>query len=107
VEDGEQVYLDRHEAQSLGPRAYEIAACGAFQLCDDKRTELWSVFGDSVATYSDADDLRDQVTYYLKHDRERQEMAQEARARVEGCTFQDRAREIVIPALKTIALHRR
>lgn len=102
VDDGGEVYLERGQAESLGPRAYEIAACGAFQLCDDTRAELGDVFGDSVATYADADDLRVKVEYYLEHDRERQEMAQESRERVRGCTFADRAREIVAPALESI-----
>lgn len=102
AEDVEQ-YLDRGEAESLGPRAYEIAACGAFQLCDDTRAELRDVFGDSVATYADAEDLRDKAAYFLAHDAEREEMAREARERVQGCTFRRRAEEIVMPALETIA----
>lgn len=99
--DAEQ-YLDRGEAESLGPRAYEIAACGAFQLCDDTRAELGDVFGNSVATYSDTDDLMDKAAYYLARDAEREEMARAARERVRGCTFIKRAREIVVPALEEI-----
>ena len=87
---------------SLGPRAYEIAACGAFQLCDDKRVELWDVFDDSVATYSDAGELGEQVEYYLTHEAERQEMAAESMHLVQGCTFENRARAIVIPALEEV-----
>lgn len=98
----EEQYLDHGEAESLGPRAYEIAACGAFQLCDDTRAELADVFGDSVATYSGITDLRDKASYYLQHDRERREMAQAARERVRGCTFVERARNIVVPALEEI-----
>src|SRR4030065_2583401 len=66
---GEELHID--QAYSLGPRAYEIAACGAFQLCDDTRPELQEVFGDSVATYRDGGDLRDKIAYYLSHDDER------------------------------------
>jgi len=106
VDESQEYYLDDGEAESLGPRAFEIAACGAFQLCDDTRAELHDVFGDSVATYADAEDLRDQVIYYLEHDTERQEMARAARERVRGCTFADRARDIVIPALESIAIRR-
>ena len=87
------------DAYSLGPRAYEIAGCGAFQLCDDARPELHKVFGDSVATYHDGPDLRAKVDYYLAHDDERQEMAAEAHRRVEPCSFLHRAREIVMPAI--------
>jgi len=87
------------DAYSLGPRAYEIAGCGAFQLCDDARPELAEVFGDSVATYSDGPDLRAKVDYYLAHDEERQEMAAEAHRRVQPCSFLHRAREILMPAI--------
>jgi spore maturation protein CgeB len=104
-DDGEQ-YLANGDAESLGPRAYEIAACGAFQLCDDTRAELGDVFGDTVATYSDADDLRAQVEYYLANDTERRDMAQAARQRVTGCTFEARAESVLVPALKTIASRR-
>jgi spore maturation protein CgeB len=104
-EEGER-YLERGGAESLGPRAYEIAACGALQLCDDTRAELDDIFGDSVATYADADDLRSKVEYYLEHDLERQEMAREARERVRDCTFEARAESILVPALETIALRR-
>jgi spore maturation protein CgeB len=106
VADDAERYLDRGEAESLGPRAYEIAACGAFQLCDDTRAELGDIFGDSVATYADADDLLDKVRYYLEHDRERHAMAQEARRRVQRCTFEARAESIVVPALEQIATRR-
>ena len=87
-------------AYSLGPRAFEIAACGAFQLCDDTRPELAEVFGDSVATYRDAGDLQDKIVYYLAHDTERQAMAAESLRRVQPCSFLNRAREIVMPALE-------
>ena len=90
------------DAYSLGPRAYEIAACGAFQLCDDTRPELAEVFGDSVATYHDAADLQDKIGYYLAHDAERVEMAAEAHRRVQACSFTRRVQDIVIPALERI-----
>ena len=85
---------------SLGPRAFEISACGAFQLCDDARPELREVFGDTVATYSGADDLQGQIDYYLSHDAERREMAAAALDAVQPCSFVNRAQEIVMPALE-------
>lgn len=89
------------QAYSLGPRAYEISACGAFQLCDDTRPELSEVFGDTIATYANGS-LVDKTEYYLKNDGERLEMAEAARKRVEPCTFENRAREIVIPMMEAI-----
>ena len=87
---------------SLGPRAFEISASGAFQLCDDARPELREVFGDSVATYSDPDDLQGKIDYYLAHEAERCEMAAAALERVQPCSFLNRAREIVVPALEQL-----
>lgn len=100
--DGLELYLESGEAESLGPRAFEIAACGAFQLCDNTRPELQDVFGDSVVTYDDTEDLRDKVKYYLRNDHKRREMAKESHRRVQGCTFEARARDIIIPALEMI-----
>jgi spore maturation protein CgeB len=95
------------EAWSLGPRAFEVAACGGFQLVDEGRGELEEVFGDSVATFraGDAWDLRQKIAYYLEHEAERREVAAEAHRRVwgvtdDGCRFSDRAREIVVPVLE-------
>ena len=98
-DEGEK-HIERNQAYSLGPRAYEIAACGAFQLCDDTRPEIFEVFGDSVATYSGADDLKNKVDYYLTHESERREMAAVSHERVQGCSFVDRAAEVVIPAIE-------
>lgn len=102
--EGPESHINYGGAWSIGPRAYEIAACGAFQLCDDARPELREVFGDSVATYKmdDADDLEDKLDYYLTHDDEREAMAETAYERVQGCRFIDRARNILLPVLETI-----
>lgn len=64
-------------AESLGPRAYEIAACGGFQLCDDSRSELGEIFGDSVPTYryGDSADLERQIRAWLADPVRRSEQA--------------------------------
>jgi len=87
-------------AYSLNPRAFEIAACGAFQLCDDQRPELKEVFGDSVATYSNKADMLDKIRYYLAHAIEREQMAAMAHERVKDCAFVNRAQDILIPAIE-------
>jgi spore maturation protein CgeB len=84
--------------ESIGPRAYEIAACGAFQLAD-ARAELLDLFGPSVPVFDGPADLRDKIVYYLAHDDERVTLAARARARVVGCTFAARAQKILVPAL--------
>lgn len=102
-ESGAPVHIQDGQAWSLGPRAYEIAACGAFQLCDDTRPELKEVFGESVPTYRDGRSLWEQVSYYLEHEAEREALAAEQLARVQSCSFDNRAREILVPALENIA----
>jgi spore maturation protein CgeB len=87
-------------AWSLGPRAFEIAACGAFQLCDESRDELYEVFGASVGTYSDAKELQMSIDHYLEFEDEREDRAKEARRRVRPCSFKDRARDVVVPAME-------
>jgi spore maturation protein CgeB len=101
--DGDEVsHIPPGAAWSLGPRAYEIAACGAFQICDDSRPELGQVFGDSVPTYRDADSLRELVIYYLDHDDEREQKAADAFIRVQQCSFENRAQHILIPFMEEI-----
>jgi spore maturation protein CgeB len=100
--DGGEKHISNGKAYSLGPRAFEIAACGAFQLCDDTRPELVDVFDGSVATYHDGDDLVKKIDYYLTHEDERQTMANDAYMRVQDCTFERRASDILIPALMEV-----
>lgn len=72
--------IDPTAAESVGPRAYEIPAVGGFQLCDDARSELFDIYGDSAATFraNDSADLSRQVRYWLAHPdaRERTRAAQ-------------------------------
>lgn len=97
--DGKEQHVSG--AWSLGPRAFEIAACGAFQLSDE-RPELREVFGTSVPTYSDARSLRELASFYLTHPDERQRLAEESMRRVQQCSFERRAAEIVLPELKRL-----
>lgn len=94
---GSAEHIEAVEAASLGPRAYEIAACGAFQLCDDSRRELFDIFGDSVPTYrlGDADDLARQVRHWLDRPGERAERAAEAYQRVQSHRWDRRAADVL------------
>lgn len=99
--EGEPItHIGQGDAYSLGPRAFEIAACGAFQLSDNTRPELRDVFGDTVPTYENGADLVDKVHYFLQHEHERQALADASRAQVQACSFENRAREILLPALE-------
>jgi spore maturation protein CgeB len=56
-------------AESLGPRSYEIPACGGFLLSDDERPEISDVYGEAAATFKawDSADLERQIRYWLAH----------------------------------------
>ena len=86
--------IDPNEAYSLGPRAFELAACGLFQL-SDPRPELVDVFEDSVPTFETPDDLGRLVRHYLKHDGEREALAKQNLEAVQGHTFEARARQML------------
>jgi glycosyltransferase involved in cell wall biosynthesis len=64
-------------------RLFESAALGAFQIVDDRPgLHEWFSDGKHLVTFSDHDDLREKVRYYLAHDDERQRIADAARQHV-------------------------
>jgi spore maturation protein CgeB len=67
----------------VNPRTFELAACGRFQLVDERRylPELF-VPGVEVATFASAAELRDRISYYLAHPDERDAIAAAGRQRV-------------------------
>lgn len=81
-------------AESLNPRAYELAACGTFQV-SDARAELADLFGNAVPTYRDAADLERVIRYYLAHEDERRLKAETTRALVQGQTFDRRVADLM------------
>ncbi|HET6498160.1 MAG TPA: glycosyltransferase [Coriobacteriia bacterium] len=82
----------RH-AESLNPRALELAACGVFTL-SDFRAEVYEVFGPLVPTFRDAKDLGDLVRRWLADDGKRRAVAAQLPAAVAGRTFDDMAAAI-------------
>jgi len=93
----------------VNPRTFEIAACGAFQLCDH-RSELSELFeiGKEIICYKDIDELRSLVIYYLKNPAERAEIASRGQLRVkQDHSFENRMTEMlsVIFENKIDALH--
>ncbi len=93
--DGSQIAPG--DAESLGPRAYEIAACGGFQLCDDSRAELDDVFQGTIPTYraGDSADLEHQIRYWLAHEDRRRELAAMQHDAVQLHSWVHRARELL------------
>lgn len=67
----------------INPRTFELAACGVFQLVDE-RALLAEVFepGKEVATFSSVTELKEKIAYYREHPEERDQIARAGRARV-------------------------
>lgn len=81
-------------AESLNPRALELAACGAFTI-SDFRPEVKELFGDAVPLFDSPEELGDLCRYYLGHEDERQAMASRLPGLVAGQTYEARAREML------------
>jgi spore maturation protein CgeB len=82
---------------SLGPRCYELAACGTFYI-SDWRPELVAVFGDTVPTFTTANELEAQIRFYLAHPDERKAIAAKLPDLVARHTFDSR----VVDALEIL-----
>ncbi|MFP5378361.1 MAG: glycosyltransferase [Vicinamibacteria bacterium] len=84
----------------VNPRAFEIAACGAFQLVD-ARTPLPDLFAPGeMVTFESMAEVRGQIAHYLAHPDERRAIAALARARVLAeHTYEHRVRRILRDAL--------
>jgi spore maturation protein CgeB len=80
-------------AESINPRAYELAACGVFQIAD-YRAELEETFGDAVPTFVPGH-LEDTLRAYLADTQARRYAARQARERVHSHTFAARAAQLL------------
>jgi len=94
--------IETGEAESINLRAYELAAAGCFQICDDSRPELYEVFGHTIPTYKagDSADLERVIRYWLDYPDARNENAMLARRIVQDHTAEARMRyllEMVLP----------
>ena len=81
----------------VNPRTFEIAACGGFQLVDE-RSELADLMapGIEVATFSSIDDLCKKVNYYLKYEDEARSIAAKGKTKVlKEHTIQHRMHEML------------
>lgn len=80
----------------VNPRTFELAACQAFQLVDE-RSLLPELFApDELATFDSMDDLKAKIDYYLNHEEERQNLARRAQARaLKDHTYQQRMETLV------------
>ena len=81
-------------AESLNPRAYELAADGVFTL-SQPRAEVAERFGPCVPTFRTAEELQTLLRHFLRHDRARLEAARPLPAAVAEDTYHHRAAELV------------
>ncbi len=101
-EDGKTTHIEPGEAWSLGPRPYEVSACGGFQLSDNTRGELEDVYKGHVPTFETGRELERLVRHYLENDEERQRLARLQQNDVRYCTFEERARSRLLPVLEEL-----
>jgi spore maturation protein CgeB len=81
-------------AESLSPRAYELAACGSFHL-SDRRAEVAEVFGDLVPTFTTPDEASALIRTWLADDVGRARIAQQLPACVAESSWVHRAAQVI------------
>lgn len=80
-------------AESLNPRAYELAATGCFTV-SDYRAEVTETFGDLVPTFSHASEIRPLLDRWLTDDAGRERVKAQLPKAVAGHTWHARAARI-------------
>ncbi|MBU1487349.1 glycosyltransferase [bacterium] len=80
----------------LNCRTYEICACGALQIADE-RSDLPALFkvGEELLTFKEREDLKEKVRYYLKNPGQRESIARAGHRRVADYTYLKRVRQIL------------
>jgi spore maturation protein CgeB len=80
-------------AESLNPRAYELAACGCFHL-SERRAEVEETFGGLVPTFSSGAECEALIRQWLADDGERARVASRLPAAVAGQTWRERGQRM-------------
>ncbi len=85
------------EADAINPRVFEIASAGGFQLCDPcKGLENLFDTQTEIPTYKDLKTLREKIDYFLQHEDERKQIAENARQRaLKEHTYKHRANQML------------
>lgn len=82
-------------AESMNPRAYELAACGTFTISDE-RAEIAERFGPlAIPTFETAAELEEAIRDSLAGDYARQRIASALPGVIAGHTFTDRAAYLI------------
>jgi spore maturation protein CgeB len=69
------------DCDAINPRVFELAAAGAFQVCDPCLGLDTHFTEDELPTYRTLAELREKITHYLAHPEERTAVAERARTR--------------------------
>ena len=93
-------------SESMNPRCYELAACGAFFL-SERRDEVADVFGDAVPMFEGPAELAQLIRYFLDHPDERQAKAAMLPQLVHQHSYVNRARQVAEDIAGLSALSRR
>ena len=64
------------------PRVFEIAGCKGFQIADNRLLLRYLFSDDELVVFDSIPDLKEKVEYYLKHDKERNRLAENLYKRV-------------------------
>jgi len=91
---GLNLYREGAAADSLNPRAYELAADGVFTL-SQPRAEVFEKFGPNVPTFQTATELQALVRHFLRFDQTREQLADKLPEVVRNDTYHHRAAELV------------
>jgi spore maturation protein CgeB len=81
-------------AESLNPRAYELAATGCFTI-SDARAEVAEVFGDLVPTFETPDQASELLQQWAHDDRGRAAVAAQLPSAVATATWHTRAQHVI------------
>jgi spore maturation protein CgeB len=81
-------------AESLSPRAYELAACGAFSI-SDYRAEVKEIFGDCVPTFTSPTEAAALIRLWLRDPDGRARMASQLPACVAESSWGTRAKTVL------------
>lgn len=81
-------------AESLGPRCFEVMACGG-TLVSNNRPEFDRLFEPDCAVIFEAGNLQDKITHYLANPNARDEVAQAGLEAVQGHTYDARVSRLL------------
>lgn len=81
-------------AESLNPRAYELAQCGAFTI-SNYRAEVAEVFGDLVPTFGDAFEAEALIRRWLSDADGRARVQADLPARVVSASWTERSKTVI------------